>query len=60
MLKVDQDRCVGCSLCVAFCPAEALSAWGVCRVDSDKCTECLICIDYCPADALGIVDPATA
>jgi NAD-dependent dihydropyrimidine dehydrogenase PreA subunit len=52
MLMVDQTRCVGCGLCVYFCPADALRAWGVCRIARESCNECLACIDYCPADAL--------
>jgi NAD-dependent dihydropyrimidine dehydrogenase PreA subunit len=52
MLMVDQTRCVGCGLCVYFCPTDALRAWGVCRIARESCNECLACIDYCPADAL--------
>ena len=40
MVIVDEGRCVGCGRCVAFCPREALEAWGWCEVDHDKCTEC--------------------
>ncbi len=54
MLAVNEDRCVGCGLCVSFCPLEALRAWGLCHVDPDRCNECLVCLDYCPADALAM------
>ncbi len=52
MLKVDETRCVGCGLCVYFCPTDALRAWGVCRITREDCNECLACVDYCPVDAL--------
>lgn len=58
MLAVNEDQCVGCGLCVSFCPVEALEAWGLCRVDTDKCSECMACLDYCPADALVILEEA--
>ena len=58
MLAVNEDKCVGCGLCVSFCPREALKAWGLCWVDTDKCNECLICLDYCPVDALAIQEEA--
>ncbi|MCX6000872.1 MAG: 4Fe-4S binding protein [Chloroflexi bacterium] len=58
MLVVNEDKCVGCGLCVSTCPNEALKAWGVCRVREEDCTECLICIDYCPADALEVREEA--
>jgi len=56
MLQVNEGKCVGCGLCVAFCPTEALIVWGVCRVDRDNCTDCYICVDYCPVDALGVLE----
>ena len=58
MLAVNEDRCVGCGLCVSFCPLNALSAWGLCQVDPDRCNECLVCLDYCPADALAMEEGA--
>ncbi len=40
MVVVDEERCVGCGRCMAFCPREALWAWGRVRVDTRKCSEC--------------------
>lgn len=57
MLMVDQARCVGCGLCVYFCPTDALRAWGVCHIAREGCNECLACIDYCPVDALRDAEP---
>jgi len=56
MLEVNQAKCLGCGLCVSFCPTDALRAWGLCRIERDNCTDCLICVDYCPADALEVIE----
>ena len=58
MLAVNEGKCVGCGLCVSFCPTDALKAWGLCHVDADKCNECLVCLDYCPVDALAVQEDA--
>ena len=60
MFVVNEDKCVGCGLCVAFCPSEALEAWGVAKLNRDDCTECLICVDYCPVDALEVIEGSRA
>jgi NAD-dependent dihydropyrimidine dehydrogenase PreA subunit len=60
MLTVNEDRCVGCGLCVSFCPRDALKAWGLCRIDRDACNDCLICPEYCPVDALVVVEEVRA
>jgi len=54
MLVVNESKCVGCGLCVLFCPSEALEVWGVAEVKREDCTDCLICVDYCPVDALEV------
>ena len=59
MLVVNEDKCVGCGLCVSFCPSEALTAWGVCTIERERCTDCLICVDYCPVDALEVLEDST-
>ena len=56
MLQVNESKCVGCGLCAAFCPEEALIVWGLCRIVTDACTECFICVDYCPVDALEVLE----
>ena len=51
MISILEECCVGCALCVPFCPEEAISCYG--RVDvSDSCTECLTCLEFCPVGAL--------
>ena len=60
MLTVNENRCVGCGLCVYFCPRDALKAWGLSRIDREACNDCLVCLDYCPVDALEIREEVPA
>lgn len=53
MVAVDEEKCVGCGRCQAFCPEDALKAWGYLEIDHEKCTECLECLENCPLDALS-------
>ncbi|MFH1457688.1 MAG: 4Fe-4S dicluster domain-containing protein [Candidatus Omnitrophota bacterium] len=56
-IKIDQDKCKGCLLCIKFCPKGSLSLdnklnrWGVKPVKSQKskaCIGCSICAIVCP------------
>ncbi len=49
-LVLRAEHCVGCSLCVARCPVEALSLIeGEAVVDPSLCTQCRECLGPCPA-----------
>ncbi len=54
MVVVNEEKCVGCGVCVSFCPVDALGGWGVIKLDRDICNDCLDCVEACPVDALGI------
>lgn len=54
-IKIDLSKCIGCSMCVTFCPVYALTVPGdtfKCQVDQELCSSCLTCIDYCTSDAI--------
>jgi len=61
---VDEERCVGCTLCVKVCPmdvfrmtsSEGKKAKAYIAYPED-CMSCFICEEYCPADCL-YVDPS--
>lgn len=55
MTYVNTEKCIGCGICLPYCPLEAISlrdkkAW----VDPDRCADCWVCLrkKVCPRDAL--------
>ena len=55
-MKIDDDACVGCEVCLPYCPMAAIVMDGeseTARVDLDECVECGVCFrsKICPADA---------
>lgn len=53
-LKIDQEKCVGCGLCVKSCAANALNIENKKAVVNDNCVLCGICVDSCSFQALSI------
>jgi len=49
---VDQDRCIGCKLCVDTCPSKAISVKGTALVEEARCKGCGTCAAACPTDAI--------
>lgn len=55
-LVLDEDKCVGCGMCIQVCPQGVLAMDGgkVRIVDRDGCMECGACTVNCPTEALGV------
>ena len=55
-LKLDQEKCVGCGMCLVVCPHEVLSMNnGHVRIEKrDLCMECGACARNCPTDAVTV------
>jgi len=55
-LKLDQERCIGCGMCLLVCPhaVMSLSNGKVDVVNRDACMECGACARNCPAEALNV------
>lgn len=54
-LKVDVDRCIGCSKCVKICPTENIVMAENKAHGKDKCTVCYRCVNACPKQAITIL-----
>jgi 2-oxoglutarate ferredoxin oxidoreductase subunit delta len=56
IVKVDENWCKGCEICVAFCPKNVLAMEkGKAKVDNpDACTGCQLCEIYCPDFAITV------
>jgi electron transport complex protein RnfB len=54
---VDEARCIGCTLCIQACPADAiLGAPGQMHtVLTDLCSGCDLCVAPCPVDCIAML-----
>jgi Fe-S-cluster-containing hydrogenase component 2 len=61
-MKIDQDRCIGCRLCLTYCPLGAV----VYDASSQKVAKCElcdgdpVCVKYCETKAIQFVDASLA
>ena len=54
-LKIDADKCIGCSKCVKICPTENISMKDSKAIGKDKCTMCYRCVNACPKQAITLL-----
>ncbi len=57
VVKIDKDRCKGCSICAKNCPVNAIHGElkSPFEIDPDKCIKCGVCIAKCPFKAISRV-----
>lgn len=61
-VRIDQQRCKGCGLCVDVCPNECITVADVtndngylpAKVDGDGCSGCGLCTTICPDSAIEV------
>lgn len=62
VVRIDETQCIGCTLCIAACPVDAIVGAGkrMHTVLEDECTGCDLCIEPCPVDCIVVIpaDPA--
>ncbi|MHB1452524.1 MAG: [Fe-Fe] hydrogenase large subunit C-terminal domain-containing protein [Saccharofermentanales bacterium] len=51
-VKLDKDKCVGCTNCIKRCPTQAIRVRNsLARISENRCIDCGECIRACPHDA---------
>lgn len=55
IVRLKADKCVGCFMCVGFCPELAIFAHEE-HIEPFKCIACGICVKACPTGAIYIAD----
>jgi len=59
---IDESRCIGCTLCIAACPVDAIAGARklMHTVIAGLCTGCDLCLPPCPVDCIDMVPAADA
>lgn len=54
-LKIDSEKCIGCSKCVKLCPTENIVMTDGIAKGTDRCTLCYRCVNSCPKQAITLL-----
>ena len=57
VIRVNQDKCVGCGNCMFSCPQDAIEIVDRKAHIGEGCDLCRVCWDVCGTDAIEIEAP---
>jgi len=54
---IDEQECIGCTLCIQECPVDAIlgAAKQMHSIIADECTGCELCLSPCPVECIHMV-----
>ncbi|WP_455380412.1 electron transport complex subunit RsxB [Acidihalobacter prosperus] len=57
LAKIDENSCIGCTLCLQACPVDAIvgAAKQMHTVIESECTGCELCLPPCPVDCIDML-----
>ena len=57
---IDEQNCIGCTLCIQACPVDAIlgAAKHMHTIIASECTGCELCVAPCPVDCIHMVPVA--
>jgi len=61
VVVIDEQRCIGCTLCIQACPVDAIAGAAklMHTVIESECTGCDLCLPPCPVDCIDVIATAT-